>query len=60
MHELLGNLRMLFAGDETVSAFGPKRGDWQRKSVKIFVTICVDLPYSAALFPRTCQDRAQC
>jgi hypothetical protein len=48
-----GNLRMLFTGDETVSAFGPKRGDWQRKSVKIFVTICVDvLPfYSAALIP---------
>ena len=44
---------MLFAGDETVSAFGPKRGDWQRKSVKIFVTICVDvLPfYSAVLIP---------
>ena len=44
---------MLFAGDETVSAFGPKRDDWQRKNVKIFVTICVDvLPfYSAALIP---------
>jgi hypothetical protein len=48
-----GNLRMLFAGDETVSAFDPKRDDWQRKNVKIFVTICVDVPpfYSAALIP---------
>jgi hypothetical protein len=48
-----GNLRMLCAGDEPVSAFGPKRDDWQRKSVKIFLSICVDvLPfYSAALIP---------
>jgi hypothetical protein len=46
-----GNLWMLFAGDETVSAFDPKWDDWQRKNVKIFLTICVDvLPfYSAAL-----------
>jgi hypothetical protein len=35
-----GNLRMLFAGDETVSAFGVKRHDWQRKKVKIFMAIC--------------------
>lgn len=44
---------MLFAGDEPVSAFGPKRDDWQRKNVKIFLSICVDvLPfYSAALIP---------
>lgn len=44
---------MLFAGDETVSAFDPKRDDWQRKNMKIFVTICVDVPpfYSAALIP---------
>ena len=44
---------MLFAGDGTVSAFGSKRDDWQRKNMKIFVTICVDvLPfYSAALIP---------
>ena len=44
---------MLFAGDETVSAFDPKWDDWQRKNVKIFLTICVDvLPfYSAALIP---------
>jgi len=47
------NLRMLFAGDETVSAFDPKWDDWQRKNVKHFLTICVDaLPfYSAALIP---------
>jgi len=47
------NLRMLFAGDETVSAFDPKWDDWQRKNVKIFLTICVDvLPfYSAAFIP---------
>jgi hypothetical protein len=48
-----GNLRILFAGDEAVSAFGPKRDDWQRKNVKIFLSICVDLLpfYSAALIP---------
>jgi hypothetical protein len=48
-----GNLRMLFAGDGTVSAFGSKRDDWQRKNVRIFATICVDVPpfYSAALIP---------
>ena len=42
---------MLFAGDEPISAFGPKRDDWQRKNVKIFLSICVNvLPfYSAAL-----------
>jgi hypothetical protein len=47
-----GNLRVLYAGD-AVSAFGPKWDDWQRKNVKIFATICVDvLPfYSAALIP---------
>ena len=44
---------MLCPGAEPVSAFGPKWDDWQRKNVKIFVTICVDvLPfYSAALIP---------
>ena len=44
---------MLYAGDEPVSAFDPKWDDWQRKNVKICVTICVDaLPvYSAALIP---------
>ena len=44
---------MLFASVETASAFGAKRDDWQRKNVKIFLTICVDvLPfYSAALIP---------
>jgi len=38
---------------ETASAFGPKRDYWQRKKVKLFVTICVDAPpfYSAAVIP---------
>jgi hypothetical protein len=30
----------MFASNETASAFGPKRHDWQRKKVKIFVAIC--------------------
>jgi hypothetical protein len=35
------------------SAFDPKQDTWQRKKVKIFVTICATaLPfYSAALIP---------
>jgi hypothetical protein len=41
------------ASNETASAFGPKRDEWQRKKVKIFVAICAGaLPfYSAALIP---------
>jgi len=51
MHELLR--KRTDASNETASAFGPKRDEWQRKKVKIFVAICADaLPfYSAALIP---------
>jgi hypothetical protein len=53
MHELLPEVCGCLCGQRTASAFDPKRDNWQRKKVKIFVTICADaVPfYSAALIP---------
>jgi len=54
---------MKYTSDETASAFDPKRQYWQRKKVKIFVTICADAPpfYSASVIPDGLfQTQCQC
>jgi len=53
MHELLPEMCGCFCGQTTASAFDPKWDNWQRKKVKIFVTICAAAPpsYSATLIP---------
>jgi hypothetical protein len=63
MHELLPEIYGCFCGQRMASAFDPKRDNWQRKKVKIFVTICAAaLPfYSATLIPGDLSDtESQC
>jgi hypothetical protein len=43
----------MYTSNKTASAFDPKRDDWQRKKMEIFVTICAAAPpfYSAEVIP---------